>query len=80
MPPADYMLVVRNSDQPGMIGFVGTVLGQHKINIGDMRLGRSDDGVAAMIVIGTDVPAPPEVRAEIAAHKGILSVNPIGLA
>jgi hypothetical protein len=56
------------------------VLGQHGINIGDMRLGRSADGVPAMIVIGTDVAAPPEVRAEIAAHKGILSVNPIGLA
>jgi D-3-phosphoglycerate dehydrogenase / 2-oxoglutarate reductase len=80
VPPADYMLVVRNSDEPGMIGFVGTVLGKHKINIGDMRLGRSEDGVPAMIVIGTDVAAPPEVRAEIAAHKGILSVNPIGLA
>ena len=80
VPPADHMLVVRNSDKPGMVGYVGTVLGQHNINIGDMHLGRSADGVPAMIVIGTDVRAPSEVQAEIAAHPGILSVNAIGLA
>ena len=80
VPPADHMLVVRNTDQPGMVGFVGTVLGQHRINIGDMHLGRSADGVPAMIVIGTDVRASPEVQAEIMAHTGILSVNAIGLA
>ena len=80
VPPADHMLVVRNTDQPGMVGFVGTVLGQHRINIGDMHLGRSADGIPAMIVIGTDVRASAEVQAEIAAHEGILSVHAIGLA
>jgi D-3-phosphoglycerate dehydrogenase len=80
VPPADHMLVVRNTDQPGMVGFVGTVLGRHHINIGDMHLGRSADGVPAMIVIGTDVRASADVQAEIAAHGGILSVHAIGLA
>jgi D-3-phosphoglycerate dehydrogenase len=80
VPPADHMLVVRNNDQPGMVGFVGTVLGRHRINIGDMHLGRSADGIPAMIVIGTDVRASADVQAEIAAHDGILSVNAIGLA
>ena len=77
-PPGEHMLVVRNSDRPGMVGFVGTVLGKHGININDMQLGRSADGVPALIIFSTDVRVPPAVQAEIAAQEGILSVNTVG--
>ena len=41
VPPASHMLVVRNDDRPGMIGIVGTVLGDAGVNIADMDVGRS---------------------------------------
>jgi D-3-phosphoglycerate dehydrogenase / 2-oxoglutarate reductase len=46
VPPAsfDHMLVVRNDDRPGMIGLVGTVLGDAGVNIADMDVGRSTAG------------------------------------
>jgi len=38
--PQGKMLVLANQDRPGMIGQVGQLLGKHKINIADMRVGR----------------------------------------
>ena len=39
--PTGYILLIYNSDQPGMIGIMGTILGEHGINIADMTVGRS---------------------------------------
>src|SRR5438067_1439279 len=41
VPPARHMLVVRNDDTPGMIGKVGTILGEAGVNISNMALGES---------------------------------------
>jgi len=38
--PEGIILVVSNHDQPGFIGTVGTILGQHNINISTWRYGR----------------------------------------
>lgn len=37
------LLVIRNNDQPGVIGDVGTLLGQHKVNIANFALGRDPE-------------------------------------
>jgi D-3-phosphoglycerate dehydrogenase len=79
MPPANHMLVVRNDDRPGMIGFVGTILGDALVNIDDMDVGRSAEGVPAVMVIATPVPVPAEVQDRIRSHAGISSVHAIDL-
>ena len=40
LPPSSHMLVVRNDDVPGMIGTVGTILGDAGVNIDDMDVGQ----------------------------------------
>ncbi|HEX7096789.1 MAG TPA: ACT domain-containing protein, partial [Acidimicrobiales bacterium] len=77
MPPSNHMLVVHNDDRPGMIGVVGTVLGEAGINIDDMDVGRSADGIPAVMVLATANPVPPEVQDRLRAHDGILSVHAI---
>jgi len=72
VPPANHMLVVHNDDQPGQIGFVGTVLGDAGVNIDDMHVGRSDKGATMVLAIGSPVPA--EVLDRLRAADGILSV------
>jgi len=74
IPPADHMLVVHNDDTPGMIGAVGTILGRAGVNIGDMAVGQTAEGVAAAMVIVTDRRVEPEVVAELEATDGIGSV------
>jgi D-3-phosphoglycerate dehydrogenase len=75
IPPARHMVVVRNDDRPGMIGFVGTRLGQAGINISDMDVGRSPAGEAALMVLSTDQPLPEGVLADLRTQPGILHVH-----
>ena len=75
--PAEHMVVVRNDDVPGMIGRVGTTLGDAGINISDMVVGRTVDGVAALMVVATDVDLSAELTATIIAIDGVRSVSPV---
>jgi D-3-phosphoglycerate dehydrogenase len=79
MPPANHMLVVRNDDRPGMIGVVGTLLGDAGVNIDDMDVGRSPDQPTAVMVLATATPVPAEIQGRLRAHEGILSVDAIDL-
>jgi D-3-phosphoglycerate dehydrogenase / 2-oxoglutarate reductase len=74
VPPSTNMLVVRNDDRPGMIGVVGTVLGQAGVNISDFHVGRSSTGDAALQVLALDEPAPPEVLVQLRNTPGISSI------
>ncbi|MEZ5340033.1 MAG: phosphoglycerate dehydrogenase [Acidimicrobiales bacterium] len=74
IPPADNMLVIRNDDHPGMIGIVGTILGNAGINVDDMDVGRTRKDGGAIMVIAAREPVPESVVAEIAAVDGIVSV------
>jgi D-3-phosphoglycerate dehydrogenase / 2-oxoglutarate reductase len=77
VPPARHMLVVRNDDTPGMVGRVGTILGEADVNISDMALGVSASGERALMVLAVDTPVPPEVIDELRASPGIIRVHPI---
>lgn len=75
LDPAPYMLFAWNTDRPGMIGRVGTVLGRHGVNIAGMHLGRESPGGVAVMVLTLDDPVPPEALAEIRAVDGIYEVK-----
>ena len=75
LPPSPHMLVVRNEDRPGMIGVVGTVLGEAGLNIADMDVGRSPEGAAAMMVVTTTEQVPTEVADALRGIEGIVSVH-----
>jgi D-3-phosphoglycerate dehydrogenase len=77
VPPAPNMLVVRNDDRPGMIGVVGTALGDAGINIADMDVGRTPTPGSAIMVLATTAPVPSEVIARLTAAPGIISVHPL---
>ncbi len=79
VPPADHMLVVRNEDRPGMIGTVGTVIGDAGINVADMVVGHNEGGGTAVMVLATDQPVAAEVLEDLAARPGIVSVQAVDL-
>jgi len=56
--PRGNMILLRNSDVPGVIGEVGHVLGDNGINIADFRLSRGKDGALAVILVDETVSAP----------------------
>jgi D-3-phosphoglycerate dehydrogenase len=77
VPPATNMLVVRNDDRPGMIGVVGTVLGEADINIADMDVGRTPTPGSALMVLATTTPVPWSLIDQLRGTPGIISVHPL---
>jgi D-3-phosphoglycerate dehydrogenase len=63
--PSKYMLCLAYLDVPGVVGKVGTILGQNRINIARMEVGRAERGKQAMILLAVDDPVTPEVLEEI---------------
>jgi D-3-phosphoglycerate dehydrogenase / 2-oxoglutarate reductase len=48
-PLGGTMLIIRNDDQPGVIGEVGTILGRHRVNIANFALGRGEGGAIGIV-------------------------------
>ena len=79
VPPAEHMLVVRNDDRPGVIGIVGTALGQAGVSISSMAVGPSPETSTAMMVISTTTPAPDEVIEQLRGDGGIQELHRVTL-
>lgn len=57
--PEGYMLVCVNYDRPGVVGQVGTLLGEAGVNIAGMQLGRDVPGGRALFVLTVDQKPSP---------------------
>ncbi|MGH9082227.1 MAG: phosphoglycerate dehydrogenase [Acidimicrobiales bacterium] len=79
VPPSPHMLVVRNDDRPGMIGVIGTALGEAGISISSMAVGPSEQARTALMVLSTGAPAPDEVLDRLRGSEGILDLHRISL-
>lgn len=75
VPPASEMLVVHNDDRPGVIGLVGTLLGNAGVNIADMDVGKAHAGGTAMMLIAPTAAVPEPVVSALRAAPGIISVH-----
>src|SRR5712691_1728550 len=65
MAPARNMAFFLYEDRPGVIGTVGSLLGDAGVNIASMEVGRKEAGGVALMGITVDSPIPPEVLAGI---------------
>ncbi len=73
---APNMLVIENSDTPGMIGSIGTVLGKEAINIATMQVSRKEhNGNYAMMVLTVDSPVAQKALDHVEETKGINKVR-----
>jgi len=63
--PSGFMLVFSNQDTPGVIGKIGTILGNNQINIAGMQLGRVALHGMAVAVVNIDSPIPSAIMHEI---------------
>lgn len=72
--PSGKMILFQNTDVPGVIGDVGTILAKHDINISDFRLGRDNHGNALAVIIVDEEP-PKETLCEMESLKACLKVS-----
>jgi D-3-phosphoglycerate dehydrogenase len=73
------LLVLENTDRPGMVGRIGTLLGAHGVNIATMSLSRNQAGGRALTVLNLDTAPLPELLAEIGASDDIQSAQVVEL-
>ena len=70
--PTDVLLIVRNADKPGIVGKLGTTLGQHEVNIANMSLSRAEDGdELALTICELDDEPPAEALSALEADPDI---------
>jgi D-3-phosphoglycerate dehydrogenase len=77
--PAGHMLVARNDDEPGLIGFIGTVLGEAGVNIAGMFNARETIGGEALSVYNLDEPVTEELRDRLEADERVIGTQYIAL-
>jgi len=75
VPPADHMVVISNDDRPGVIGTVGTLLGDAQVNIADMDVARVDGSGTAVMLLAPTAKVPAEILDALRAAPGILDVK-----
>ena len=69
--PVDTLLVVRNLDKPGIVGKVGSILGQFGVNIANMSLSRSEGSESALTILELDEEPAPEAIEQLVADADI---------
>lgn len=74
-----YILVLHNRDVPGVVGAVGTLLGQRGINIASLELGRERIGGMAISLFHVDGQVPSEVLDELRMLEPVVSAQLIRL-
>ena len=65
------MIVIRNHDQPGVIGEVGTILGRHGVNIANFALGREGRNAVGVVIVDEVAPIPAVVLEDLRKVQAI---------
>jgi D-3-phosphoglycerate dehydrogenase len=76
------LLVCRNLDVPGVIGRIGSILGEHGVNIANFALGRersSAKPVKALAVVQIDAPVSAQVLDDLIKIEAMLEARPVSL-
>jgi D-3-phosphoglycerate dehydrogenase len=73
--PSGNILFIRNNDIPGIVGAVGTALGNAKINIAYITFGRESEGATAVSVVNVDGDVPSSVIDGLKSIKGVQFVK-----
>lgn len=73
------MILFKHKDVPGIIGSIGTILGQHGVNIGQMAVGRNEPGGNAIGVINVDGEPTEAALEAIRNHEAITSAKVVHL-
>jgi D-3-phosphoglycerate dehydrogenase / 2-oxoglutarate reductase len=76
------LLVCRNLDVPGVIGRIGTILGEKGVNIANFALGRERAGakpVKALAVVQVDAPVSETVLEALSTIEALLEAKPVTL-
>jgi D-3-phosphoglycerate dehydrogenase / 2-oxoglutarate reductase len=77
--PQGHLIYIINRDVPGVVGKVGTLLGDREINIAEYNLARSDTGGSAMAIITIDSPLDNDTLNFLRSYREMIEVRQVRL-
>jgi D-3-phosphoglycerate dehydrogenase len=77
--PEGRFLVSLHEDRPGIVGRIGTILGEHDINIASMQVGRDAPRGRAMMILAIDDPVKPDLLALLRDVAGMADLRYVEL-
>ncbi|MFN3361724.1 MAG: phosphoglycerate dehydrogenase [Pseudanabaenaceae cyanobacterium] len=77
--PSQYMLLTLHRDMPGIIGAIGSLLGNFNVNIASMQVGRRMVRGDAVMVLNIDDPLPEGLKEEILKVQGVRDAYVVNL-
>src|SRR6266481_8422139 len=77
--PFGVVMLLNNKDRPGIVGYLGTLMARHKVNIASMSLSRDTVGGHALTVLNLDSVPPAELLEEIQKDPDITNVKVVKL-
>ena len=75
--PRGNLIYFSNNDKPGVIGNIGTILGQCNVNIAGMQLGRDQEGGRALALLLVDNPVGKDVIERLLKIENILTAKAV---
>jgi D-3-phosphoglycerate dehydrogenase len=77
--PEGVLFFMTNKDRPGIVGYLGTLMGRHNVNIASMSLSRDAAGGQALTVLNLDSVPPPAMLEEAQKDPDISNVRVVKL-
>jgi D-3-phosphoglycerate dehydrogenase / 2-oxoglutarate reductase len=77
--PEGVLFFLTNKDRPGIVGYLGSLMGRHNVNIASMSLNRDIAGGHALTVLNLDSVPPAAVLEEIQKDPDISNVRVVKL-
>jgi D-3-phosphoglycerate dehydrogenase len=77
--PEGVLFLMNNKDRPGIVGYIGTLMGKHNVNIASMSLSREQAGGKALTVLNLDSVPPPALIEEIQKDPDISNIRIVKL-
>src|SRR2546421_927553 len=77
--PSGVLFLMTNKDRPGIVGYIGMLMGRYKVNIANMSLSRDNQGGHALTVLNLDSVPPVALLEEIQKDPDISHVRVVTL-
>ena len=77
--PEGVLVIYENKDRPGMVGWIGNLMGRHGVNIASMSMGRNEAGGLALAILNLDSVPSEAVLKEMLAEPDIRSAQVVQL-
>ncbi len=77
--PEGVLFLMNNKDRPGMVGYIGSLMGRHGVNIASMSLSRDKEGGEALTVLNLDSVPPDALLEEVSRDGDISNVRVVKL-